>query len=78
MPQMKTVESRNVHSVGYDPTTRLLAIRFKDKAGLPGKTIYQHAEVPTEHGDALMATDSVGTYYAAHIRGKFDHVQVEA
>lgn len=72
MPEMKTVESSNVHSVGYNVETLELDVRFKSKDGIPAAKIYRHKEVPHEIGNALMAADSVGGMYAKTIRGKYN------
>lgn len=78
MATLKPVLSSNIFAIGYDPATHILAIRFKSKDGEPGKTIYQHKDVPQEHFDALMAADSIGGFYARHVRGKFDHDTIDA
>jgi len=70
MPTMTEVQSSNVHSIGFDEADGSLHVRFKDKAGTPGK-VYRHPGVPRELHEKLMAADSVGGFYAAHIRKHF-------
>jgi len=65
------VKSSNLKSVGYDPETETLEVEFK--AG----TVYRYADVPAEVHAALMAAESVGSYYARNVRGKFESEKVE-
>ncbi len=76
---MTDVKSSQVHSIGYDPETRTLHVRFHDrtnkKTGVvtPGAT-YAYDDVPAERHAALLAADaaegeSVGAHFGQHIRG---------
>jgi len=56
------VESSNLVSVGYDPAAQILEVEFKSKK------IYRYHKVPQQIFDGLMAADSKGAYFAAHIR----------
>lgn len=64
--EMIPVDSSAIEAVGYDPTTRRLCIRFKE-----GRT-YDFCGVPAQVYKALRAAASKGTYYAEHIRGRYD------
>lgn len=70
MPTMTEVQSSNVHSIGFDEADGSLHVRFKDKAGTPSK-VYRHPGVPRELHETLMAADSIGGFYAKHIRKQF-------
>lgn len=72
---MKPVQSSNVHAIGYDESTRDMAIRFH-KNGEPTNT-YTHHDVPPEEHAALMSAESHGKHYAANIRGKFKHAKAD-
>lgn len=68
---MQNVESSNVESVGYDPDTQELHVRYKNGS------LYKYEGVPPEAHEELMAADSVGTHLAANIKGTFEHTQLE-
>lgn len=68
--------STAVHSYGYDPASKTLAIRFHRKDG-PGDP-HHYREVPEHVAHALNDADSVGKFFANHIRGKYDHEVIPA
>jgi hypothetical protein len=57
-----TVESSNLHSVGYDSDTQTLEIEFRNSG------IYQYYGVPETVYRQLMAATSHGKFFYAHIR----------
>ena len=57
------VTSKNLKSVGYDETTRLLEVEF-----LRDKSIYQYSCVPLTVYNDLMLAKSIGGYFSEHIR----------
>lgn len=61
------VESTDLASVGYDERRHVLEIEFRSGG------IYRYAEVPKETFSGLMASESKGRYFAAHIRNHFRH-----
>lgn len=58
----QVVHSSAMTSVGYDPATNVLEIEFAD-----GDT-YQYFAVPASVHAALLASASLGTYFARQIR----------
>jgi hypothetical protein len=56
------VESSNLASVGYDPSSMTLEIEFK-KSG-----VYQYFEVPESVYEELMNANSHGEYFDANIK----------
>lgn len=64
--QMKPVKSSNVESVGYDSETKTLGVKFKNNP-----KVYEYPGVPADTHAALMAAESVGSYFARNIKGKF-------
>jgi hypothetical protein len=70
MVELKEVESSALSAIGYDPTSKVLAVRFK--AG----GVHHFRDVPAEVASGLQRAESVGKYYSTHIRGKFDSVPV--
>ena len=70
-----SVESSNVHSIGYNADTSELHIRFKAK-GDP--THYTYTAVPSEVHEAMLRADSVGKYFAAFVKNKYEVTKVSA
>lgn len=68
---MTEVESSNVHSVGHDPETDTLHVRFKDGS------LYEYTNVPAEVHQELMDSDSKGKYVAESLKGKYEHTKLE-
>jgi hypothetical protein len=50
------VFSSNIRSVGYDPQTAVLEVKFHNNR------VYQYLDVPPEEFDALMAAESKGRF----------------
>lgn len=59
------VQSSNILSVGYDPSSLTLEVEFKNG------TVYQYFDVPQSTFDALLAASSVGQYLNTNVRGVF-------
>lgn len=74
---MKSVESSNINSIGYDAESQTLAVRFKDKEGGAGK-LYRYANVPPEVYAEMSEAESVGRFFAVAVRGKFEVIKDEA
>lgn len=72
IPEMKPVDSSNLHAIGYDPDSQTLHVQFK------GGSHYTHAGVSPDHFKALQDADSKGKHYNANIKGKFPHQKIEA
>lgn len=71
MPDMVPVDSSNLASVGYDPDSRDLHVRFKSGA------THRYAGVSAEHHAGLMASDSKGKYFHANIRNAYPSEKVD-
>lgn len=63
------VQSSNVVSIGYDKHSRTLEVEFK--SGL-----YRFFDVPEELANALLEAESVGKFFAKHVRGQFTSEKV--
>jgi hypothetical protein len=63
--QHTTVASSNIHSIGYDPATSELEVRFKN-----GGT-YRYAGVDAETHAAFLRAPSVGAHFHQHIKSTF-------
>ena len=64
MVEMKSVDSSNVDSVGYDAETKTLHVKFKS-----GGVYHYHGVEPEAHS-ALMNAESIGWHLGTHIKGK--------
>lgn len=63
-PQMKSVFSSHIASIGYDPSGELHVV-FKDgRAGI-------YSGVPSDIGEAVMNAPSVGSALHQTVRGKY-------
>lgn len=77
--QRTPVVSSQITSVGYDPVTLTLEIEFPSRKEGPRGiavgigSVYQYANVPSDVHQALIASESVGKYFGANIRGKFEY-----
>lgn len=66
----KSVESSMIASVGYDADKQILEVEFK-RGG-----VYQYANVPAAVYSAVMAAQSIGSYFAANIKNSFEFTKV--
>ncbi|HIW33509.1 MAG TPA: KTSC domain-containing protein [Candidatus Paenibacillus intestinavium] len=57
------VVSSNIAAVGYDSIQNVLSVQFKGK-----QTIYVYQGVPVETYQLMMVADSIGSFYARHIK----------
>jgi hypothetical protein len=63
------VSSSNISSIGYDSLTFVLEIEFTSGG------IYQYIGVPQAVYSSLMAANSHGSYFAAHIKDVYRTVK---
>lgn len=68
--QLTPVKSSNIKAVGYDASTKTLAVEF------PGG-VYHFNDVPADVHAGLVGAESVGKYFASNIRGKFGSTKQE-
>lgn len=67
----QSVESSNLRSVGYDEFLLVLEIEFKSGA------VYRYYGVPSEVHDELVNAESVGKYFNANVKSKYNFLKVE-
>lgn len=72
---MQLVSSSTIHAIGYDFGSRDLDVQFKSKGG-PG-AVYRYADVPRASYDALVRAESIGKFFAAHIKPHFKATRLE-
>ncbi|PTB23481.1 KTSC domain-containing protein [Paraburkholderia caribensis] len=65
---MQDVESSQIHSIGHDPETETLAIRFKDKATGGPSSLYHYTGFTEANFEALQNAESIGSHFYKHIR----------
>ena len=66
------LQSSNLKSVGYDQDELILEIEFEDGE------IHQYIDVPQETYQALVASESQGSYYTHYIRGRYEYRDTNA
>jgi hypothetical protein len=64
---MKKVDSMTIESVGHNPDTNTLRIRFRNGVE------YDYANVNAEQHAAFIGAESVGSHFHSNIKGKFEH-----
>ena len=64
---LRRVESSSVDSIGYDPGTRRLYVRFVGGRG------YVYYDVDQAVFDALLGADSKGRFVNSEIKGAYDY-----
>ncbi|MFN4160480.1 MAG: KTSC domain-containing protein [Stenotrophomonas sp.] len=68
--QLFDVDSSQIHSIGHDPATNTLAIRFTKGYGAnrgPG-SLYHYANFSADEFDAFKAADSIGKHFGGFIK----------
>lgn len=69
---MQPVTSSQIKAVGYEASTRTLAVQFNSGS------IYHYANVPPTVYDEFVSAESIGKYFGEHIKGHFDYAKQEA
>ena len=67
---MESVESSNVDSIGYDPESQTLAVRFH------GGGVYHYSNVPADMYEMLKQSPSKGQFLNANIKGTYGFQRV--
>lgn len=69
---MRPVTSSNVHSIGYEPKTSALFVRFlgahKSAGGADHRHIYRYTPVPVGTWEGLCKAESVGAYLTSSVK----------
>lgn len=68
---MTPVSSSQIHSIGHDPATNTLAIRFNGRNNTPG-TLYHYSNVSADTFAAFSGAKSVGAHFYQHIKPHTD------
>jgi|GEM_PF-595540 len=67
---LKTVQSSAIHAIGYDVESRELEVIFT------GGGIYRFSNVPAEVYARFLRSQSKGSFFQDHIRGRFRHTRL--
>jgi uncharacterized protein YuzE len=65
------VQSSMITSIGYDPSTSILEIEFKN-----GGSIWQYFDVPENVYHDMRSDGSIGKYFIANIKGQYTESRV--
>lgn len=70
--QMQDVESSQIHSIGHDPETNTLAVRFYRGYGDNRKpaALYHYANFSTSEFVQFRDAESLGRHFKEHIRNE--------
>lgn len=60
---LEPVTSNQVKAIGYDPTTKTLAVVFTRGLG----NVYHYPDVEADTYNAFRGAESIGTYFGKHI-----------
>lgn len=79
---MNPVKSSMFSHIGYDAETLTLLVRFHPSkkqiaAGEPGD-LWSYAPFVSERWEEMQAAESVGKWFLANVRGKYEGKKVEA
>jgi hypothetical protein len=69
--EIMPIDSTFLSAVGYNPETRILYLRFTSHS-----TLYAFYEVGKDVYDALLGSDSKGTFFNQNIRDHFTYTRV--
>lgn len=73
MIPLKSVTSSNLESVGHDPVSNTLAVKFKGR-----DEVHHFANVPADLVAEMHAAESIGGFFAKRIRGQYEHTKLDA
>ena len=64
------MKSSQIHSIGYDPGSKTLEVKFKNGA------VHQYEGVMQDVNDSLMTADSKGHFFHSRIKNGYPNRQV--
>jgi hypothetical protein len=69
--KLQKVKSTMISEVGYDAAANVLHVKF------PNGKHYAYFDVAPQLHEDMMASDSIGKFFASNVRGSFAHSIVE-
>lgn len=70
MTWISTPESSNIAGIGYDSSTQVLTVEFKQGGR------YNYYDVPEATFEQMKSAPSKGQYLAQHIKGRYRYARV--
>jgi len=67
------VKSSQIGAIGYHPSSSTLRVRFNGS----GST-YDYTGVPADSFEAFRKAESIGKFFGAHVKGKFEFKKLPA
>lgn len=62
---MTAVKSSQIQSIGYDESTKTLAVKFVN-----GDSIYHYPDFEAKDFDKFKGAESIGKYFGSHIKNR--------
>lgn len=81
IPQLSTVDSKQIAAIGHIPESNTLYIEFTPRAGEVSGSIYKYDNVNADLHAEFMAAQSKGNYFYNHIKNdkeKYPFTKVRA
>lgn len=78
---LQPVESSQIHSLGYDPATSTLAIRFKNRTTGEATSLYHYRNVSPELFEQFRTAESIGSFFIRNIKPmviEFPYTRIES
>ncbi|MDN5284163.1 MAG: hypothetical protein JWR38_437 [Mucilaginibacter sp.] len=69
--QRRMVESSALNSLGYDPTTKVLELEFRDNGG-----VWQYFGFPSAAYEKFIQSESLGHFFTTKIKGKYPELRI--
>ncbi|MGN8071640.1 KTSC domain-containing protein [Mucilaginibacter sp. SG564] len=69
--QRQVVESSALNSMGYDPSSKILELEFRDSGD-----VWQYFGFPVTAYRKFISADSLGNYFVTKIKGKYPELRV--
>jgi hypothetical protein len=69
--QRHVVESTALNSLGYDPSSKILEVEFKDSGD-----VWQYFGFPVTAYRKFISSDSLGNYFTTKIKGKYPELRI--
>ncbi|WDF76673.1 KTSC domain-containing protein [Mucilaginibacter sp. AW1-7] len=69
--QRQSVQSSALNSAGYDPSSKILELEFRDSGG-----VWQYFGVSNASFKKFMGAESLGHFFVTQIKGKYPEIRI--
>jgi hypothetical protein len=69
--QRRIVESTALNSLGYDPSSRILEVEFRDSGG-----VWQYFGFTSAAYKKFVSSESLGHFFVTKIKGKYPELRI--